>query len=404
MVPADHVLPGPTRPRRAILLGVSGHPRALAAIRSLGRAGIEIIGVEGDDAAQSAYSRYLSRTYRIGARPEEALPFLDWLGRQGGGVLICLDDDFLILVARHSQVLSRHFTLSAPPWETFQRVMDHAQLYAIAREMGLRTPEFVRPRNDADLDRIVTGLDLARHEYLLKTVPGTVPADIRNGRFTKVAGADPATIRANCAEIASRLGAPPLIVEVVPGEANQCIGVSMVVDRRHEPVLTFCMKRLKLYTYSRGGFVHPYELGANVYCESVRDDEAVEAAHRLVRAAEYWGAITVEFRRDTRHEDLILIKCDPRVVRPCSLSTALGLDVPTALYRVSVGDTVDAPRAYPTGVAWLWGTMFLETLWNQRANRPVRQGLLDLWRNAGQIRAHAQWDLRDPVPFLMHVQ
>ena len=60
------------------------------------------------------------------------------------------------------------------------------------------------------------------------------------------------------------------------------------------------MKRLRLFTYSRGGFVHPYELGANVYCESVHDDEAIDAATRLVRATGYVGVITIEFRRDPR--------------------------------------------------------------------------------------------------------
>jgi hypothetical protein len=31
-------------PSRAIVLGVSGHPRAVAAVRSLGRAGIPVVG------------------------------------------------------------------------------------------------------------------------------------------------------------------------------------------------------------------------------------------------------------------------------------------------------------------------------------------------------------------------
>jgi D-aspartate ligase len=391
---------------RAIVLGISGHPRALATVRSLGRVGIRVIGVENDDPrpAQASHSRYVSERFRVSARPDRALPFLESLSESGGGVLICLDDEYLLLVARHFAELSRYFTLTVPPWEVLRRVIDHADLYQIARQIGLRTPAFYRPRDEGELRRIVAGLDLQQHEYLLKTVPGTVPAEPSNGRYTKVAGPDAASIWANCGEIASRLGAYPLIVEVVPGEADQCIGVSMVVDDAQEPVLAYCTRRLKLYTYSRGGFIHPYELGAVVYCESVHDPEALDAAQRLVRATGYSGAITVEFRRDSRDGSLILIKCDPRVVRNTSLSTALGMDIPTTIYRLATGQPVEVARGYPAGVGWLWATMYLETLWNNRSNRLVRQELLRLCRSFRRMGAFALWSTADPLPFWMHIQ
>src|SRR5262249_60472002 len=158
-----------------------------------------------------------------------------------------------------------------------------------------------------------------------------------------VGGEDAASSHASCLEIRSGLGEFPLIVEVVPGEANQCYAVTMVVDRDQTPRLTYCTQRLKLQLYSRGGFVHPYELGSNIYCETVHDDEAVDAAARLVKAIGYCGLITFEFRRDPRDQKLILIKADPRVVRATSLSPAVGMETPTALYRLSV----DAARAPP---------------------------------------------------------
>src|SRR4029434_9452330 len=129
-----------------------------------------------------------------------------------------------------------------------------------------------------------------------------------------------------------------MIVEVVPGRSGRCVGVSMVVGRDQVPVVGYCVRRLQLRLYaSDSRFVHPYELGANVYCESVHDDEAIETAARFVQAARFYGAITVEFRRDARDDRLTLIKVQPRVVRATSLSTALGLDVPTALYNLFIG-------------------------------------------------------------------
>lgn len=391
-------------PLRAIVLGVNGHPRAVASVRSLGRAGIRVIGVKSASVTQDCYSRYLRRTHVVNPTEEELLPFLESLGRDGGGVLFPVYDQYLMLVSKHAESLSRRFTLTIPPWATLSRVMDHALLYEIAQQQGIHTPAFFKPRDESDLERIVAGLDFANQEYLLKTIPGIGPAELDTGRATKVAGADAATVRSDCHEIFSRLGEYPLIVEVVPGEANHCVGVTMVVDRNGTPVLCYCTQRLKLQLYSKGGFIHPYELGSNVYCESVYDGEAIAAAKQLVKAVGYYGLITLEFRRDPRDQRLILIKADPRVVRPTSLSTALGMDTPTALYRLAVGGKVDAPQSYPEGVAWLWETILLETLWNNRDVRPIRQELLAIGSRRHRIKAFAYFNLRDPLPFIMHAQ
>ena len=259
---------------------MSGHPRAIAAIRSLGRAGIRVIGVERDDVLQRASSRHLHTRVRVNPTPEALVPFLET--QSGHPVVMALDDDYLITASKHIESLARWVVPTMPRWDRLMRVMDHAMLYRVAREVGVETPTFYKPDDEAALRALVPTLDLGRREYLLKTVPGTVPAEARNGRYTKIASADAATFEAECREIAARLGEFPLIAEVVPGDATHCIGVCMLVDHSQTPVIAYAMKRLRLFTYSRGGFVHPYELGANVYCESVHDDEAIDAATRLV--------------------------------------------------------------------------------------------------------------------------
>jgi predicted ATP-grasp superfamily ATP-dependent carboligase len=388
---------------RAIVLGVNGHPRSVATVRSLARAGIPLVGVKTTTVTQECYSRYLRRPVVVEPREDELLAFLESLGSQGG-VIFPIYDQYLRLVSMHAESLSKRFVLTTPPWEILNRVMDHERLYQIARRVGLDTPAFVRPRDEADLNSIIARLDFTNREYLLKTTPAVGPAELLSGRATKVAGADPAAMRASCLEIFSRLGEYPLIAEVVPGEANQCYAVTMVVDRNQTPLLSYCTQRLKLQLYSRGGFVHPYELGSNIYCESVRDEEAIEAATRLVKATGYYGLITLEFRRDPRDQRLILIKADPRVVRATSISTALGMDTPTALYRLSVDGRLDAPKHYPLGVGWLWEVALLESIWDNRDSQSMRKEMRAVARNFKRIDAFALFSLDDPLPFIMHVQ
>ena len=385
----------------AIILGLE-HPRAVAAISSLGVMGVPVIGVDQRPSWRAYASRHLKRKYRIGSDPRGVVEFLTSLGQRGGGVLIPTPDEYIMLVSQNHDLLARHFKLTVPPWDVLGPLMDIQECYAIGRDCGLKTPNIFKPADFEDLRATISELDFREHHYLLKTPLGTVPADTAKGRFTTPAGNDAQTVENKCLEIHSRLGDFPLIAEVIPGEADQCIGVSMIVNANHEAVALHCIRRLTLYTYSRGGsYVHPYELGANVYCESIHDHEAVEAALQLVRRARYVGAITVEFRRDPLDNSLVLIKADTRLVRATGLSRAIGQDLPEMLYRQAIDATVPSPPDYADGICWLWLTPYISTLWRHRRNGHVLRKLLALLLRVHRIRALAYWGPRDPMPFLL---
>jgi len=389
-----------TRPR-ALVLGIE-HPRALAVVRSLGRRGIPVVGVERDPKSRGLRSRYLQQVVMVEDGEAGTLAVLEGLAAAPADLVIPTNDHFLSLVSRHWARLARRFTLTVPPWDILERLMDKPSCYRLAGEAGLRSPRVVVPGDAAELDAAVSALDLRGERYILSVrLPGDVPADPATGRMTTVAGEDAETVRARCLAIAARTGEFPMIVEVVPGRSDRCVGVSMVVDRDQVPVVVYCVRRLQLRLYaSDSRFVHPYELGANVYCESVRDDEAIEAATRFVRAARFYGAITVEFRRDARDEGLTLIKVDPRVVRATSLSSALGLDVPAALYDVFTGAARPAATGYPERVAWMWPAWYVHTVGQNRGRASLARQLWAVARNAHRIRAFAYLSVRDPRPAL----
>ena len=387
---------------RALVLGIE-HPRALAVVRSLGRRGIPVVGVERDPSARGRGSRYLQRVVMVEGGDPRTLSGLETLAAAPGDLLIPTNDHFLSLVSRHWSQLAQRFTLTVPPWDVLERLMDKPSCYRLAEGAGLRTPGVFVPGDAAELDAAVCALDLDAQRYILSVrLPGDVPADPATGRMTTVAGEDAEVVRARCLAIAARTGELPMIVEVVPGRSDRCVGVSMVVGRDQVPVVAYCVRRLQLRLYaSDSRFVHPYELGANVYCESVHDDEAIEAATRFVRAARFYGAITVEFRRDARDERLTLIKVDPRVVRATSLSTALGLDVPSALYDVFTGaPRPAATRSYPEQVAWMWPAWYLHTVGQNRGRASLIRQFWAVAKNAHRIRAFAYLSVRDPRPAL----
>lgn len=391
--------PAPAVPPSRALVFPCNHPRAVAVIRSLGRAGLEVVAVDPGSSATGMHSRHAAHKVRIDPDPDALLAFLEASPLARGAMLFPTDDDALARVARHADALAKHCTPATPGWDVLGGLFDRARCHGLAREAGLRTPAFHQPADRRALAALLPELDLDARHYLIKTDVIDAPADPHTGRHTRVAGPDAASLAARWQESAARAATPPLLEEVVPGESDACIGVTLVADRSHAPVLAYAVRRLKLQTYSRGGtFQHPYELGANVFCETVRDDEALEAAVRFARHVGWVGALTVEFRRDSRDGSLVFLKADPRPVRSTSLSTRLGCDVPRATWRVFAGLPPEPAPPVNAGVAWLWVSACWEIL--RAGSAADRRQLRGLLRRLRRVRAFAYLDARDPLPFL----
>ncbi len=395
-----------TSMRALVLIDDQGHPRSTGVIRSLGRAGIDVIAIAQDPSAIGFYSRFAKKTYVVSPDSEALVKGLERIGRDGGGVLIPTGDDYLISTAKNFARLSQCFTMTMPPWERLEKLMDKPQSYDVAHAAGIPTPGFFVPHDIKEMKRYTAHLDFRNHDYILKIQQwGWGAAELGAGRRTRVAGRTATAVQERYLEIFKRTGIHPMIEEVVPGETDKCIGVSMVVNPQHTPVVCYCVKRLKLYPYSiEGEFAHPYSSGGNIYCESVHDHEAIEAATKFVRQARFYGMVTVEFRRDAIDGRLKFIKADPRPVRGISLSTALGLDLPTALYHVFTGKEVHLSKSYPERVAWLWVLQYLEVLWGNRFHAPVRKELLALLKNLRRIKAFGVLSVQDPLPFLIQLK
>jgi predicted ATP-grasp superfamily ATP-dependent carboligase len=391
--------PGP----RAIVLDLA-HPRAVAVVRSLARAGVEVFGVDHRPDATGLFSRYLSRRFRLDARhgyDAELARVLDGLAADGrGGLLIPTADAPNVFVARNQDTLGRHFALCSPSWPALELCMDRTASYALAAELGIRAPECHAPKNVDELDQLLPQLDFEHADYVLKTRVWDAPADVARNRYTLAPPQDPASFRRAWCEIDARSQLAPTVERIVSGESDDCIGVSLALDPDGEPLIAYCIKRLHMYAYARGGrYQHPYLMGANVYCESIHDPEALEAAVALARRAGIVGAITVEFRREPESRELTFIKFDPRVIRSTSLASRLGMDVPLALYRCFALRERVTPRDYPDGVRWMWISQYVAAL---RQNASLGSAATESMRLLGMlptVRAFAYLSARDPLPF-----
>ena len=314
----------------AVILGL-GHPRQTAYAKSLARFGVAVHALHNEPSVYVS-SRHLTRFHHIDSDPERQLRYVEDLGRKlGRALLVPTNDDYVALVSKNLERLSKHFIVPLPGWDIVGAIFDRATCYARAASLGIGIPRYWSPQTDAGLQRVVSALEPEKSDYIIKT-PSilSAPANETAVRLTKAAPKLRSDILLACEDLKQRTGEYPMIQEVVPGAADSAIGVTLLVSPKGEIVMAYCVRRLRLASYKiDAGYVHPYELGSVVWCETTHDDEALDAARELVRAFGYTGQITIEFRRDSRNGALYLMKVEPRPVRATSLATAIGMDIPT---------------------------------------------------------------------------
>src|SRR5215203_1934032 len=131
-----------TSPGGAVVLGASY--RALAVVRSLGRAGVRVVVVRTDEHALAATSRYARRcTRRLeGGDASRRDAVLELAARDGltGWALIPTSDEDAAMVAREHAALSRRYTHTTPDWPILRLAYDKRETHALAARHGLAQP------------------------------------------------------------------------------------------------------------------------------------------------------------------------------------------------------------------------------------------------------------------------
>ena len=130
-----------TRPTACVLdLNDAG----LSAIRSLGRVGVPVVGLDYDRRNVGFASRYCTakRCPHPLQQQHELVSYLRDEGEQlvEPGILFPASDDFLLLISRHRDVLQERWRIALPTAELVEAILNKRQQYELARSAGVPYP------------------------------------------------------------------------------------------------------------------------------------------------------------------------------------------------------------------------------------------------------------------------
>ena len=307
---------------KALVVDV-GWVNGLAAIRSLGRAGIPVVAVDHRTSPLGFRSRYATPA----RSPDPALDESGFVARiaeiGGPAVVFPTHDPPLNALARNRERLDG-FLFPFPDWDVLERIQDKRHQLEAASAAGADVPETRYPGSAAEARA-------AAEELGFPVLVKPRHPDGFKRRFGKQAlrcGAAGEVERAYAE--AEPFGA--MIQELVTGEDDQLYSLGSYLREDGEPLGLFSGRKL---------VQTPPGIGTCRIGEAVWVQEVVDAGLKLLRGLGFHGISQVEFKRDARDGRFKLMEVNPRLWQWHGLAAACGVDLPVIAYRDLTGEQVE---------------------------------------------------------------
>ncbi|GAA1884211.1 ATP-grasp domain-containing protein [Actinomadura bangladeshensis] len=362
------------------------HHGTLAAIRSLGRAGVPVHAIMEGRATPASRSRYLHRGHPWAppaAYPAEMLSHLRAIGARIGRetLLVPMDDAGAIFVAEHADALRPRFAFPDQDPDAPRRVADKSLLRDACAEHGITCPPSRIPASAADVDEAADAFGLPMIAKWSR--PWRLGTGLRSTTLVRTRGELHRLYAATRRRDPDGDAGPLILQRRVPAGGGDWFFQGY-----------FDANLDCLYGgIGRKHLAHPPQAGHTVVGQWVANDELYRLAVRIVRQLGCRGLVDLDFRLD-QDGGYHLLDFNPRIGAQFRLFTDCnGLDLARVLHLHQSGRRV--PDASPA----IGRRLLVENHYLQQAagRRPLRAGALRPLREADEFAWYAADDL---PPFL----
>lgn len=316
-------------------------PNGLGVTRSLGWSGIKVVGVDFHPEAAGLRSRFVRPliTSDPVKRPEAAV---EELLKEAGEfpekpVIMACSDDYVLLVSRNRRKLSEGFEFMVPPEAVIESVMDKSHQYNMALGAGVPIPFTIYPQN---MDDIGEAKDSLKYPCFIKPFfshlwyrrfgnKGFIIKSYEELRqkFQLVMSTD---LRA-------------MVQSIVGPPGKDLYQVSAYIGRQGyiSPTFTWFKARQA-----------PPNFGVASLGISVKNKQVEESGMKFLKAINYQGIGSVEFKLDPDDGIYRLIELNNRTWMQNVMCTIAGLNIPLIQYLDLTGQPCPISGDFKEGVRW----------------------------------------------------
>ena len=321
----------PATPPAALVMNT--HITGLAVTRSLGRAGVPVLGLDDERGGLGQHSRHLAGLGLVpGPTVDGGAALADHLEALGPSfserpVLMPTNDDWVLALARHRERLEAHYRYPFAAYDVVQRALSKTDLYRTCEALGVEVPQTWYLDEGRSPEQVATEVD---YPCVLK------PDDSRGfyGAFrAKVFVVDtPAAFVERCAAAAA-YGLTLVAQRWIGTEPGGFWSVASYLSPGGAPRGVFTGRKLEQW---------PPDFGTSCLADARWDPQIADAGVRVLQALGYHGISEIEFVRDAATGRLLLLDVNTRAWKWVGLPVAAGVDLPLLAYRDAVGDGFDS--------------------------------------------------------------
>lgn len=319
-------------------LVTDGHFRkTLAVVRSLGRKGVEVTVGERTFLNTSFFSRFCSRRLLYPSLRKHPDQFIEFLLREirknRYDCLFPMEEETLLLIAKHRSEISKHTYLLVPDVEKLAFVRDKGNLIRFAEAHGIPAPKTYPSLHSPLIPHQEGGRS---EEYVIKP-------RISSGSFGIAYVKEREDLFPAYQKVHERYPLP-LIQEYIP-DGGGTYGLSALFDESSNVKAAFVHKKLRMY---------PVQGGPSTLREGVEHPQIMEIGLSLLKALNWVGIAMVEFKVDPRDGIPKLMEVNPRFWGSLQLAIFSGVDFPYLILRMAKGEKFDPILRYPVGRRSRW--------------------------------------------------
>jgi D-aspartate ligase len=333
----------------AYVLGMDANGLGLA--RSLGRRGIQVVGVDSRpamDALRSKYVRPLS-CGDLRAPPDSLLRILNEHAEQNGrGILYPTSDFFVLFISRHRDELSKNFDFNMPSSGLMETLLNKRLQYQEAARRGISIPKTFYPTTMEDLDEIFETL---KYPAFIKPC---YPSDWYRIFDSKgfLANNDQDLVDGFHAALSN--GIEVIIQEFIIGPSSNIYSFATYISRDGWMAPPCAWQKVRQA---------PVDFGVGSFVRTVKEPRIEEIGVRFLKGIGYTGIVEMEFKRDEKDDEFKLIEMNARSWLQNALAARAGVDTAYLQYLDLTGAKLSQPEPCQEGMRWIDLLNDFSTFW-----------------------------------------
>jgi predicted ATP-grasp superfamily ATP-dependent carboligase len=356
-----------------VLLTDGNYKHTLAAVRSLGKQGVEVGVVSHIPCSVSFCSRYCVHRYHVPDPKKDPLyaqRILDIVKKDHYDVLLPVSYAAVMQLAGIKDELEHYVHLPIADPIALDLAGHKDETVKIAEKVGVRVPKTYYPHNIPEVR------ELARELRYPVVVKGAEEAGYVGYANT------PEELISRFSSIVEYL---PIVQEYISGDGYGFFALY----NRGEPRAIFMHRRVREY---------PVTGGPSTCAESVFDPELKRCGMAMLNELRWHGVAMVEFKKDAQSGEYVLMEINPKFWGSLDLSIASGVNFPYLACRMALEGDVGPVFEYQVGTRfrWLFPGEIFHGMTNPRALPQIVREFFD-----GSTRSDVE--LGDIVPNIVEV-